>query len=82
VHHVVLCYIAFTLNNMTNAKPLKLNCPTCSKIVLWTDDFPDRPFCSNRCKLIDLGEWASENRRIPGAPADPLGSGNDWDDLD
>lgn len=45
---------------------LKLACPTCKKTVLWNDEFPYRPFCSDRCRLIDLGEWASENHRIAG----------------
>lgn len=30
-----------------------------------TADFPNRPFCSKRCQLIDLGEWAAESHRIP-----------------
>ena len=40
-------------------------CPNCGKEVRWTADFPFRPFCSERCKLIDLGQWASEQYRIP-----------------
>lgn len=43
-------------------------CPTCGKSVKWTQQNPFRPFCSERCKLIDLGEWAGENHRIPGDP--------------
>jgi len=43
-----------------------VKCPTCSKMVEWTSDNPWRPFCSKRCQLIDLGEWASESHRIPG----------------
>jgi endogenous inhibitor of DNA gyrase (YacG/DUF329 family) len=35
-----------------------MKCPTCSKEVARTDPF--MPFCSERCKLIDLGNWASE----------------------
>lgn len=31
----------------------------------YSRDNPYRPFCSQRCKLIDLGQWASENYRIP-----------------
>ena len=31
-----------------------------------TAEYPHRPFCSERCKLIDLGEWAAENHAIPG----------------
>lgn len=45
---------------------ISLQCPTCKKNILWNDDFPFRPFCSDRCRLIDLGDWASENHRIAG----------------
>lgn len=41
-------------------------CPHCGKKGSWRQDNPDRPFCSARCKLIDLGAWADESRRIPG----------------
>jgi len=44
----------------------KINCPTCSKQSTWKPENVFKPFCSDRCKLIDLGEWASENRKIPG----------------
>lgn len=54
-----------------DSAPLGLDCPTCKKRITWTDDFPVRPFCSERCKLIDLGEWASEGHAIPGEPAMP-----------
>jgi hypothetical protein len=46
-------------------KKLTVKCPGCQKEVLWSTDSPDRPFCSERCKLIDLGEWADGNRIIP-----------------
>lgn len=49
-------------------KTLSVRCPTCKKEVLMTPAFPERPFCSRRCKLIDLGEWASEGHRIAGEP--------------
>lgn len=49
-------------------KTLSVPCPTCKKQVLMTKEFPYRPFCSERCKLIDLGEWASESHRIEGEP--------------
>ncbi|WP_075182202.1 DNA gyrase inhibitor YacG [Pantoea sp. 1.19] len=41
-----------------------VNCPTCSKAVVWGEISPNRPFCSKRCQLIDLGEWAAEEKRI------------------
>ena len=40
-------------------------CPTCGKRVPWTPDSAWRPFCSERCKLVDLGEWATERYRVP-----------------
>lgn len=43
----------------------KVPCPTCQKKSVWKDN-PFRPFCSERCKLIDLGDWASEKHRIEG----------------
>ena len=41
-------------------------CPTCERAVEWSESSPWRPFCSERCKLIDLGAWASEQHSIPG----------------
>ncbi|MDQ6619841.1 MAG: DNA gyrase inhibitor YacG [Pseudomonadota bacterium] len=46
-------------------------CPHCAKPVEWTPQSRWRPFCSERCKLIDLGAWASEAYRIPAEPVDP-----------
>ena len=49
-----------------------LPCPTCSKPVAWTTEARFKPFCSERCKLIDLGAWASERYSIPAeTPPDP-----------
>ena len=45
-------------------------CPGCGKKNTWRSDNAFKPFCSERCKLIDLGEWASESRVIPGEPVD------------
>jgi len=42
-----------------------VDCPNCGKNVLWTPENAWRPFCSERCKLIDLGAWASERYRVP-----------------
>ena len=39
-------------------------CPNCVTPVLW-DGNPFRPFCSERCKLLDLGKWLNEEYRIP-----------------
>lgn len=58
------------MQNSNESEPLKLNCPTCKKTVLWNNDYPFRPFCSDRCRLIDLGEWASESHKIAGDSLD------------
>jgi endogenous inhibitor of DNA gyrase (YacG/DUF329 family) len=43
----------------------KVHCPQCNAQILWSTENPYRPFCSERCKLIDLGQWASGAYRIP-----------------
>jgi len=44
--------------------PTVVNCPTCKAKVEWSAQSPNRPFCSKRCQLIDLGEWSFENNKI------------------
>ncbi|MCL6554925.1 MAG: DNA gyrase inhibitor YacG [Burkholderiales bacterium] len=48
-----------------------VNCPVCGKPAPFDATNPFRPFCSERCKLIDLGQWANEQYRIPGPEAAP-----------
>ena len=44
--------------------PTTLQCPRCAAQTTWQDnDF--RPFCSERCKMIDLGAWANEDYKLP-----------------
>jgi uncharacterized protein len=45
---------------------LVTRCPTCKRSVTWGEQSPFRPFCSDRCRLIDLGAWFSEGRAIAG----------------
>ncbi len=45
--------------------PATVSCPTCGKPVAWNPEQKYRPFCSERCRLIDLGEWFEERHRIP-----------------
>jgi endogenous inhibitor of DNA gyrase (YacG/DUF329 family) len=42
-----------------------VDCPTCGKKVEWSEKNKFRPFCSERCKQIDLGAWAEEKYSIP-----------------
>jgi endogenous inhibitor of DNA gyrase (YacG/DUF329 family) len=43
-----------------------VKCPTCGDAVVWSAASPYRPFCSDRCKNVDLGAWASERYTIAG----------------
>jgi len=47
----------------------RLACPTCKREIEWSEAFPWRPFCCERCKMVDLGAWFSEQHAIPGEPA-------------
>ena len=46
-----------------------VRCPQCGKSSEYRADNPSRPFCSPRCKLIDLGAWAEERYAIAGPTA-------------
>lgn len=61
---------------------LKVSCPTCKKATEWQTNNPYRPFCCERCKLIDLGEWAAERHVISGQSLTQPPSGFDEFDLD
>jgi endogenous inhibitor of DNA gyrase (YacG/DUF329 family) len=44
---------------------MKIKCPICKQVTTWEEN-PYRPFCSEKCKLIDLGKWATEDYKIKG----------------
>ena len=54
-------------------------CPNCQTPVIWSPENPWRPFCSERCKLIDLGAWADGSHAIPDYLSIP--DENDFEDL-
>ena len=53
---------------MSTAKTVR--CPICNASVVWNDAARWRPFCSQRCKQVDLGAWASDQYAIAGRPDD------------
>ena len=55
--------------NIQRNSNITVSCPTCQKKVPWDVKHTAKPFCSERCKLIDLGEWAAGENKIPGDPA-------------
>jgi endogenous inhibitor of DNA gyrase (YacG/DUF329 family) len=50
-------------------KQKRVPCPTCGKPVVWSKEHRWKPFCSERCKMIDLGAWFDETNRIQGKEA-------------
>ena len=42
---------------------ISMKCPICKKDTVWEEN-PFRPFCSERCQIMDLGKWASEEYRV------------------
>ncbi|WP_394129291.1 DNA gyrase inhibitor YacG [Shewanella maritima] len=64
--------------------PTIVNCPICKKSVPWQPSSEFKPFCSERCKLIDLGDWADEKHAIPvKTPTDPdMFDGQCFNDID
>ena len=45
--------------------PRIINCPGCKRKIRYDENNPFRPFCSARCKEIDIAAWATESYRIP-----------------
>jgi len=43
----------------------QIKCPQCGRLTVYTPKNEARPFCSARCKLIDLGAWADESYKVP-----------------
>ncbi len=59
----------------SSAKKRMIACPRCKKETVYSPENNWRPFCSERCKLIDIAAWANEEYRLDAGPAtddDPL----------
>ena len=63
---------------METVKPKTVVCPTCGGDSIYSPSNPFRPFCSERCKGIDLGAWASESFKLAAEPPldDPINDRN------
>lgn len=53
-------------------QPKQIRCPRCGKPALYSPENAFRPFCSERCKLIDLGNWADGKYGVPSEPANDV----------
>jgi uncharacterized protein len=64
-------------NGARQQAPIEAICPTCRGVAYKDGASRLFPFCSERCQLIDLGRWISEDYKIPGEPAGdlPIGDG-------
>lgn len=58
-----------------------MKCPTCGKEATWQDN-PHRPFCSERCKLVDLGKWVNDEYRVPGREIPPDSKSDNQSDVE
>jgi endogenous inhibitor of DNA gyrase (YacG/DUF329 family) len=62
------------MNHDQNPKKQKtrlIKCPSCRKLIEYDLNNPWRPFCSERCKTIDIAAWANEEYRVAGDPISP-----------
>lgn len=55
---------------------MRITCPICKTVTTWEEN-PHRPFCSERCRLHDLGNWVEERYRVEGEEAVPEGPSED-----
>jgi len=65
---------------MSPARPRLVRCPTCGGDSVYASENPYRPFCSERCKNVDFGAWASESYRVAAPPTPGHGAPRDEDD--
>ena len=56
----------------------KVKCPTCDKRIAWDPESRWRPFCSERCKMLDLGDWFNESNTIAGQGLHDPSDGLPW----
>lgn len=63
---------------------MSARCPSCKRPVLPKEKNPEYPFCSARCRAVDLGKWLGEEYRVPVGHADvedePTGPGSHDED--
>jgi endogenous inhibitor of DNA gyrase (YacG/DUF329 family) len=60
-----------SLSAVSSERVAHVACPQCGTAVEWSERAAYRPFCSRRCRMIDLGDWLDERHQIPGDPAPP-----------
>lgn len=71
-----------TTDRLGDDRRTTVQCPNCGARVEWSTRSPHRPFCSERCRLIDLGAWVEGERYIPGEPSLDTWRPGDGEDTD
>jgi uncharacterized protein len=56
------------MNNDGPTRARWVRCPACGRQALYSTENPARPFCSTRCRSVDLGAWASGSYRVAASP--------------
>ena len=56
------------MNNDGPTRARWVRCPACGRQALYSTENAARPFCSTRCRSVDLGAWASESYRVAASP--------------
>lgn len=69
-------------SSINKINPIEIKCPSCGLLTVYSSENPSRPFCSARCKLIDLGQWADQTYKIPSTPVSIDSELRDDDDLE
>ncbi|MEM0911566.1 MAG: DNA gyrase inhibitor YacG [Pseudomonadota bacterium] len=70
------------IKSFDNTSVKTVNCPTCNTAVVWAASSMFKPFCSERCRLIDLGQWQDEEHRISDKENDVDVSAIDIEDIE
>jgi endogenous inhibitor of DNA gyrase (YacG/DUF329 family) len=65
------------MDSVDRPRAREVNCPACGQVCLYSPANRWRPFCSERCKKIDLGAWASDQYRIAGSDPSPADTNDD-----
>ena len=69
------------MNPASTPKRRIVACPNCKGDSVYSPDNPFRPFCSDRCKNVDFGAWATESYRLEARPTPPDEESGDSGDL-
>lgn len=74
---IATCNGNLKMSDAANARPKQVRCPQCGGLSVYSTQNLSRPFCSERCKLLDLGAWATDQYAVPGSSLETPMAGSD-----